>query len=286
LDGQFVCTENRTDEDLDAREAHFEGTGSARKNRPVQSRAEQDDVCSETDFDVDLYRTKVGRIARFNDARFEGSVSFERTELEDLDITNIEPWPRKKGTTRLADSTIKYFHAGPFEAERLLRFVDNAGYDEGLYIQLEQFLKARGYPEQADTVFITGQERGKDERLQRFSSPWIRSWILDLATKYGRQPWRSLALAAGVVLFGAIVFGKRDDMEVTDKKFEGRKYHPIWYSFDLFVPIIQLEAASVWVPKPDKRRKWLYLRIHRLLGWILVPIVIVATTGLLQGSTS
>jgi hypothetical protein len=55
-----------------------------------------------------------------------------------------------------------------------LTFVNNAEYDEGLYIQLEQFLKARGDPEQADEVFITGHERAKDERLHWFS--WIRSW--------------------------------------------------------------------------------------------------------------
>jgi hypothetical protein len=106
-----------------------------------------------------------------------------------------------------------------------------------------------------------------------------------VVTAYGRQPWRGLAWAAGVVLVGAIVFWKKEDMEVRDPEFEGRKYNPIWYSFDLFAPIIDLEAASVWAPRPDKHRKWLYLRIHRLLGWILVPIGIVAITGLLQGGT-
>jgi hypothetical protein len=287
LDKQFICTENKIDEDLDARKAHFKSMTFVSANQHAHSSAQRDTL--ESDFDVDFYRTKVGRVARFDGATLDGSVSLERTDLQDLDITSIKPWPRKQGTTRLADSTVKYFHAGPLEADgwrTLLTFVDNAEYDGGLYIQLEQFLKARGDPEQADDVFIRGQERAKDERLQPFSFSWIRSWILGVVTAHGRRPWRALAWTAGFVLVGAIVFWRKEDMEVRDKKFEGRKYNPIWYSFDLFVPIIQVEAASVWAPKPDKRRKWLYLRIHRLLGWILVPIVIVATTGLLQGSTS
>ena len=75
-------------------------------------------------------------------------------------------------------------------------------------------------------------------------------------------------------------------MKERDEKFKGRRYNPIWYSFDLFAPIIDLEAASVWAPRPDKVGMWFYLRIHRLLGWILVPIAILAITGLLQGGTS
>jgi len=251
--GQFICTENKIDEDLDARDAHFKNIELVSKNQPAHSWEERDAL--ESDFDVDFSRTRVGRIARFNGATFDGSVSFERTELQDLDITSTK-LPREKGTTRLADSTVKYFHAGPLEEKgwrTLLKFVDDAEYDEGLYIQLEQFLKARGDPEQADKVFIRGQERARDERLHGFSL--VRSWILALVTAYGRRPWLALVWAGAVVLVGALVFRSREDMVERDEKFKGRKYNPIWYSFDLFAPIIDLEAASVWAPKSEKLGK-------------------------------
>jgi Pentapeptide repeats (9 copies) len=284
FDGQFVCRENKIGDDLDIHGAHFKSIKFLSKSQTADTSGKRDELDSR--FDADFSRTKVGGIARFNRATFDGSVSLERIDFRDLDITDIK-LPTKKRTTHSSDATVKYFHAGPVEeAKTLLTFVDNAEYDEGLYIGLEQFLKGRADLEQADAVFIRGQERAKDERLQPFSFAWIRSWILDVVTAYGRQPGRTLAAGAGVVLVGAIVFWRKEDMEVTDRKFEGRKYNPIWYSFDLFVPVIQVEAASVWAPKPDKLRKWLYLRIHRLLGWILVPIAIVAITGLLQGSTS
>ena len=304
LDKQFVCSQNKIGEDLDARSAHFKSKAFVSANKTAQSSRDRD--VAESDFDADFYRTKVGRFARLNGATFDGSVSLERAELEDLDITSLKPWPRAAGTTRLADSTVKYFRAGPLEGNTvkwidiagipivltpgkegadgggtLLAFLDNAEYDESLYMQLEQFLKAQGNREQADEVYIHGQERARDERLDCFSR--AKSWILDEVTAYGRQPWRALVWAGVVVGIGINVFWSREDMEERKEEFKGRRYNPIWYSFDLFAPVIDLEAASVWAPKKDKVGKWFYLRIHRLLGWILVPIGIVAITGLLQG---
>jgi len=75
-------------------------------------------------------------------------------------------------------------------------------------------------------------------------------------------------------------------MKERDEKFKGRRTIQSGTSFDLFAPVIDLEAASVWHRDRIKSVKWFYLRIHRLLGWILVPMAILAITGLLQGGTS
>lgn len=219
-------------------------------------------------------------------------MSFEGADIQDLDLSNTHyywHWPGKKSASqnRLTDATFEYFHAGLLETEgwqRRLRFINNAQYDESLYIQLEQFLRTRGDPEQADKVFIRGQKRARHERLEGFL--WYRSWIWEFFTAYGRRPSKVLIMMTGVVAIGAFVFRKRDDMDLRDPKFRGRRYNPIWYSLDLFAPIVDLEAASVWVPRRNKLWKWRYLRIHRLLGWVLVPIAIVAITGLLQCGAS
>jgi len=284
LIGHFTCRENKISDDLDARDAHFKSMNFKFTNRPAGNSEKFDD--SERSFDADFFRTKAVGVARFNNASFDGSLSLERTDFQDFDITSIKPWPRQENTTQLAEATVKNFHAGPLEPEgwkTLLTFIDKAEYDEGLYIQMEQFLKARGDPEEADEVFISSQERAK-KRLH--SWPLIRSWIVDLVTAYGRQPWRTVICSVFVVVIGAGVFSDERDMQVRDNKFEGRKYNPLWYSFDLFAPVIDLEAASVWAPRPNKHLKWLYLRIHRLLGWVLVPIGIVAITGFLQSPAS
>lgn len=57
-------------------------------------------------------------------------------------------------------------------------------------------------------------------------------------------------------------------------------YNAFWYSLDLFAPVIDLEAASAWRPNKLKHQLlYSYSRLHRILGWILVPIGAAAITG-------
>lgn len=59
------------------------------------------------------------------------------------------------------------------------------------------------------------------------------------------------------------------------------EYNPIWYSFALFLPYIDLGIASKW--EPDPRRKWArnYKYVHMMLGWILAPIALLAFGGII-----
>jgi uncharacterized protein YjbI with pentapeptide repeats len=60
-------------------------------------------------------------------------------------------------------------------------------------------------------------------------------------------------------------------------------YNPFWYSLDLFAPVIDLEAATAWRPKKLKHPAlYHYSRLHRILGWILVPIGAAAISGFVK----
>ena len=84
----------------------------------------------------------------------------------------------------------------------------------------------------------------------------------------------------GIILFGSLVFRHRY-MEAQDPSKPVRLYNPFWYSLDLFAPVIDLQTASAWKPT---RHGPAFLhhdsRLHRILGWILVPIGAAAVTGL------
>ena len=57
------------------------------------------------------------------------------------------------------------------------------------------------------------------------------------------------------------------------------QYNPFWYSLDRFIPI-DLSIANLWMPRADKRIARHYLRIHIILGWSLIPILLLAWTGI------
>lgn len=50
--------------------------------------------------------------------------------------------------------------------------------------------------------------------------------------------------------------------------------------------VVRTKAASVWEPKPEEGFRWFWLRIRGILGWILVPVVVVAISGLIQGAAA
>jgi hypothetical protein len=102
LKRQFICSSNNIDNDFDARDAHFNSTKFASTNQPASS--SQEPGYLESSFDVDFFRTKVGGVARFNRATFDGSISFERIDAQEFNIRGMRPWPRKKNTTQLNGS--------------------------------------------------------------------------------------------------------------------------------------------------------------------------------------
>jgi hypothetical protein len=57
-----------------------------------------------------------------------------------------------------------------------------------------------------------------------------------------------------------------------------RPYKAFWYSLDLFAPVINLEVANMWRPKDNYRWGVRYMRVHKIMGWLLVPLGVAAWT--------
>ncbi len=71
-------------------------------------------------------------------------------------------------------------------------------------------------------------------------------------------------------------------MEPQQPEDASRSYNALWYSLDLFLPLIDLQAASAWQPKQDRRFARNYMRVHRIFGWILIPVGLAAFTGIIK----
>jgi len=69
-------------------------------------------------------------------------------------------------------------------------------------------------------------------------------------------------------------------MEAHDEYGSPPEYSPVWYSIELFLPVVDLGVAKSWRPSAKKRRLATYARFHQLSGWVLVPVALAALTGL------
>ena len=169
------------------------------------------------------------------------------------------------------------------------------------YEQLVRVLRKMGYEKDAREIAIAKQEaiRKSDE------TGWLRSlWMgfLRITIRYGHKPWRALIFMAFFLVLGSIVFSVAHEghimvpskVQVLDptpyiKCTKSSKSYPclqpIIYSFDAFLPIIDLHQEKYWLPDVRKKYGWLYrayLWLHISFGWILTTVLVAGLTGLVK----
>jgi hypothetical protein len=173
-----------------------------------------------------------------------------------------------------------------------LELVKGAEFDPQVYTNLERILRATGQTEKADNVGIAKKAAERNQLKFKDASYWW-SLLLFVFVGNGYHPEWAVIWSIVIVAFGALLFQKRrmitreDNAEEqkgdTDEHYVKKyRYSPIWYSFDLFVPAINLETAELWTPARDQRFLLFWMRIQRILGWIIIPIGLVALTGIVK----
>jgi len=226
---------------------------------------------------------KVGGAALFNDAVFEGSVDLRNADFAWLDLSSPF-WPKDAAQFSMQGMSYKYIRAGPLYDEpeshkALLTLADQSVYTADVYSNLEEFFLRQGYRDDADRAFIAGKRRERKENLHDLG--WLGSWLLDWLVGYGRRPWQAGIPCAVLVALGCVLFSPKK-MEPQKPEDTPRVYSRFWYSLGLFLPFVDLQADKVWKPKADQTFLRNYMRVHIMLGWILVPLVLAALTGLIK----
>jgi uncharacterized protein YjbI with pentapeptide repeats len=242
-----------------------------------------------------FHSTKIGGDAVFGGARFEGPPDLRYADFGLLDLSNAS-WPKVAPQIQMQGMSYKHIRAvaenEPKSHRALLELADQSPYTADVYTNLEAFFLRQGYRADADRAFIAGKLRereqyspeGRGVREYVLSSDWLRwlgSTMLYLLVGFGRRPWQAAIPCAGLVAIGCILFSPKK-MEPQKPEDTPRVYSRFWYSLGLFLPFVDLQADKVWKPKTDQIFLRNYMRVHILLGWILVPLVLAALTGLIK----
>ena len=258
---------------------------------------------------------KVGTAALFNNAVFDSEVSFRVSDIPILNLTGVS-WPEAQGSIQLDGMTYQVISAGdklpePGDVTRqgqeswkdLLNLADRAIYSRNVYTGLEEFFRSQGEDEIADKFFVANKRRQRREALGGPLDPaWWGSVLLDYLVLFGLSPHRAFGIGAIFVLLGAgVYFDRKKNMEPRNhtpstggdetppepesgqaSSFALEGLWALGYSLDLFLPVIDLQFVSRWRPSGDARfgtARLVYMRIHILVGWILIPIGLLAVTG-------
>jgi hypothetical protein len=231
--------------------------------------------------DASFGAMKLGGHAFFNDAVFEGPANFNYADFAWLDLSKTV-CPKVAAKFHMQGMSYKYIRAAPNEPEShraLLKLADQSAYSADVYNHLEEFFLRQGYRDDADRAFIQGKRRERKENLRGLS--WVGDCLLDWLVGYGRRPWQAGIPCAALVALGCVLFSPKK-MEPQKPEDTPRVYSRFWYSLGLFLPFVDLQADKVWKPKADQTFLRNYMRVHIMLGWILVPLVLAALTGLIK----
>jgi len=297
--GQAIFSEVHIERDFSAENCHFNGTKrtmALSDNEPttfVHGRIGDDFSVNGSQFKgvLNLKHLNVGRDLYLQDTTYQGAepdpdgdpgqvylVPLAGTQIGHFlridHVLDINPATR----IQVADCTFAGIFAqtnvkSTEEKEELfmLKMLEDLEYRAGSYDLIEHEFIRRGRPDLADDVYMHGKDR-ETAGARGFAK--VKNLVLKYVAGYGRQPALAFTWCFAAVLIGAFVFvrdegGKRD----------GRRYlRSFWYSLDLFVPVISVSGRDPEPPKSPFARS--YVRIHRLLGWLLLPIALAAITGI------
>ena len=180
------------------------------------------------------------------------------------------------------------------------------------YEQLAKSLAKAGHAEEAkDTQYSKAKDNLKYTYLP--VRKWLLYQFLGLIIGFGHKPLRALYWIVGAIALGALIFwvaapGMTEsqhwaitpcDSQAEPLHLESYPpFHPLWYSIDSFIPLVDLHMERYWTPNTEVRWpahgdlyitgellrwfQWLFI----LLGWIFTTLFVVGLTGLVRGDPS
>lgn len=252
-----------------------------------------DSIVVDGDFVVENIDTKqfvandvtVTKSSTFRNMSVAQSMDISNDDFGHLKINQLNLPPTVSSVnlhgTTYTDITINDGNRAQDTWDKFLSIIDYSVYDAQVYKTYTQFLTDKGNPDLASKVELARKRRERSEIIP-YSGPWIWSWFLDIFAGYGILPYRALLWSLFIIGTGTLVFRKETDLVILDMSETKPPYNPILYSFALFLPFIDLGIASKWEPRPSRRAAWMYKHIHRLLGWILMPIALLTFSGIIK----
>lgn len=153
------------------------------------------------------------------------------------------------------------------------------------YEQLARVLRNMGYERDAREIAIAKQEMlRKSGSLGLSGTFW--NWLLSATIAHGYKPWRAVLWALPVIGIGWLLFGYANMHDAMVPLSETpRTFHPLAYSLDVFLPIIDMHQEDSWLPRnggPEGWWLWIYLWAHIGFGWLLTSLFVAGLSGIIK----
>jgi hypothetical protein len=227
----------------------------------------------------------IGKSTNLDKVSITENLDMRNASIGFLKIDEQPHWPTDPKAFNLRGMTYTDIDIGNLGLTKetfrsLLKLINQSAYSPQAYEALAQFVIDKGHPDWGEEVGLAQKRRERNEVLTPFSGAWVWSWFLDIFAGYGKRPIFAFGWSALVITIGAFVF-RRDDMVAVEESDSLEDYNPVWYSFALFLPYIDLGITEKWEPNRERKRARNYKYVHMMLGWILAPIALLTFSGII-----
>jgi len=274
-----------------------------------------------------------GNVFLRNDFKAEGTVSFVGATIGrwlcltgvlepekvrfDLSSATVDTlwdekasWPAKANLTLDGFVYKKLAEDAPHDAKariKWLRLQSTEQFHPQPYEQLAKVFRESGYEDEAKRIHIAKNvDRRKRGNMPLLFRP-LHS-LLGLLTGYGYRPWRPIFVALVLIGIGwglfyaggreGIVMRVRSERFVPSSEQNGDlvqpNFHPLLYSFDVFLPVITFEHTEHWAPNENETGRLIckipinglalcgYKWFLNVAGWVLTTLFITTLTGTIR----
>jgi hypothetical protein len=212
----------------------------------------------------------------------------ENLDIEGATFSNLQVDPEFSGPAKSEKERENRWRAR--HTDYGLAFLEKATYFESAYAGYEVLLKSRGRGDAADAVYFAMRDRrrytewgdavtssGRAIAGMNYVIGFGHKWLFG----YGRSWVFPIVWCVAFIVAGAFVFRNVALMEKEDEQ-PASPFSSLWYTIDLFVPVLSLGVANRWHPKRDRRFLMFYSKLLSLAGLVFLSASLGALTGSLK----
>lgn len=268
---------------------------------------------------VSFQDVQISGRAVFWETKFQNSVNFNCATIHNLSLTDGTdygsksfPFDEKKGVD-LRRCKFEVFEGTEKQQKHVVDAQSPKKFSIAPYLQFERYYRGIGDEAYAKDVYYKGRHalrknalNGKNPEIRWSLWKVISDWVLCWTVGYGVRMWLALLWISFFLCVGTAVFWS--DSALVPKDAEGigaiksvveqivkvdkagqtgtkdnfftHLGHRLWYSIDLFIPVVNLRIVDGYKRFHDWRA--VYGVFHIVMGWILVPLLIASLSGIIK----
>ena len=220
--------------------------------------------------------TKVNGTATIDSINITNEISLDNSFFQFLKLSNYN-FPKTKDSISINEMKYLSLNIGESynDLDSMVSILNMSKFSVDAYTYFENYCRNQGYIELANKTIIERKNREEREILTGFDS--IKNRVSYFLFEYGKNVLVLFLWIGGFIMVGCFTFRKKT---MTPTKNESGNFNNLYYTLDVFLPIVNLHEDENWRPLTSWGR--LYFIVLTIFGWALMLFIAAYLAGIVS----